>query len=102
MVDVYKCHMSPTHRFDFAGAFVIAHLGNVLRVLSRNKLHQVGTTELSVGEYDCLEANPSVPPSQSVPVNHMMISTPVRARRRSRLGLGLPSAGAEPQRRRLF
>lgn len=49
------------------------------------KLQQVGTsTEFLVGESDCLRANPSVPPSQSLQVNHMMISTPVKAWRRSR------------------
>lgn len=64
MVDVYLCHMGPTRRFDFAGVFVIACLGDKSRELSLHTLQQVGTTEFSVGEYDCLRANPSVPPSQ--------------------------------------
>lgn len=63
MVHVYLCHVRPTGRFDFAGAFVIACPGDESREL--NKLQQqVGTTEFSVGEYGCLRANPSVPPSQ--------------------------------------
>jgi len=93
----------PPFDLTLPAPFVIASgvFGDESRVLSLNKLNYSTKWVLPSLWSVSLTGLVRIPPFLR-PNDHMMISTPVRAWRRSRIGLGLQSAGGSHQHRQFF